>query len=241
MSERPSEHVDVLIVGAGISGIGAAYHLSQRLPGTTFAVLEAQHSFGGTWITHTYPGIRSDSDLHTFGYVFKPWRGKPIAAAAEILAYMGEVIDENDLGRHIRYHHTITTAEWSSADRQWTLTGIDTSRDEPFEISARFLYMCQGYYRHSHGHQPTWPGMERFQGPIVHPQNWPDDLDYRGKRVAVIGSGSTAATLIPAMAPDVELITMVQRSPTFFRSGRNVNELAEILREVDTPEEWTHE
>ena len=241
MSESPDEHLDVLIVGAGISGIGAAVHLTRRLPDTTFAVLEAKHSYGGTWITHTYPGIRSDSDLHTFGYVFKPWRGKPIAKADEILAYMGEVIDEHDLARHIRYHHTIHAAEWSSARRCWTVAGTDTSRGEPFTITARFLYMCQGYYRHSVGHQPTWPGMERFGGQIIHPQNWPDDLDYVGKKVAVIGSGATAATLIPAMAPDVELITMVQRSPTYFRSGRNVNELAELLREVDTPEEWTHE
>ena len=241
MTERQHEHVDVLIVGAGISGIGAAYHLTRELPGTTFVVLEAQHSFGGTWITHTYPGIRSDSDLHTFGYVFKPWKGKPIAAASEILDYMAEVIDENDLARHIRYHHSVSTAAWSSTTRQWTLTGEDTSTGEAYTITAGFLYMCQGYYRHAHGYQPTWPGMERFQGPIVHPQNWPDELEYRDKKVAVIGSGSTAATLIPALAPDVEQITMVQRSPTFFRSGRNVNELAEALREVDTPPEWTHE
>ena len=241
MSESPHEHLDVLIVGAGISGIGAAVHLTRRLPDATFAVLEAKHSYGGTWITHTYPGIRSDSDLHTFGYVFKPWRGKPIAKAEEILAYMGEVIDDNDLAKHIRYHHTIASAEWSSARRCWTVAGTDTASGEPFTITARFLYMCQGYYRHSVGHQPTWPGMERFGGLIIHPQNWPDDLDYVGKNVAVIGSGATAATLIPAMAPDVELITMVQRSPTYFRSGRNVNELAELLREVDTPEEWTHE
>ena len=241
MTETPQEHLDVLIVGAGISGIGAAVHLKRRLRGKTFAVLESKPSFGGTWITHTYPGIRSDSDLHTFGYEFKPWRGKPIAKAEEILAYMAEVIAEHDLTQHIRYNHTIATAAWSSADRCWTITGTDTGHEQPFTITARFLFMCQGYYRHSAGHRPTWPGTERFAGPIVHPQNWPDDLAYAGKRVAVIGSGSTASTLIPAMAPAVEQITMIQRSPTYYRSGRNVNELAELLREVDTPEEWTHE
>jgi cation diffusion facilitator CzcD-associated flavoprotein CzcO len=236
-----AEHVDVLVVGAGISGIGAAYHLTHRLPDTSFVVLESQHGYGGTWLTHNYPGIRSDSDLHTFGYGFKPWLGKPIATAAEILAYLGEVIDENDLARHIRYDHTIATAEWSSERRRWTLTGTNTATGEPFTISAGFLDMCQGYFRHSKGYQPTWPGMQRFAGTIVHPQEWPDDLDYRDKRVVVIGSGASAATIIPAIAPDVEHVTMLQRSPTYFRAGRNVNELAETLREVDTPEEWVHE
>ncbi len=235
------ERVDVLVVGAGISGIGAAFHLQRDLPGTSFVVLESQHDYGGTWRTHNYPGIRSDSDLHTFGFGFKPWRGKPIATAQQILDYLGEAIDENDLARHIRYDHTIATAVWSSADRRWTLSGTDTATGEPFTISAPFLYMCQGYYRHSQGYQPTWPGMEDFDGVIVHPQSWPADLDYRGKRMVVIGSGASAATIIPAVAPDVEHVTMLQRSPTYFRSGRNVNDLAEALREVDTPEEWTHE
>jgi cation diffusion facilitator CzcD-associated flavoprotein CzcO len=235
----PTE-LDVIVVGAGISGIGAAYHLSHRLPNKRYVVLEALESFGGTWLTHTYPGVRSDSDLHTFGYGFKPWVGKPIATADEIRAYLGEVIDENDLGRHIRYRHRIDTAEWSTATKRWTVIGHDAD-DEPFTMSAPFLYMCQGYYRHSKGYTPTWPGMERFAGQIVHPQTWPDDLDYRGKRVVVIGSGATAATIIPAMAPDVEHITMLQRSPTYFRAGRNAYELADMLREVNTPEEWVHE
>lgn len=234
------EETDVIIVGAGISGIGGAYHLQQRLPEKRFVILEAFDSFGGTWLTHTYPGIRSDSDLHTFGYGFKPWTGKPIATAQEILHYLGEVIEENGLDEHIRYRHRIETASWSTEDQRWTVAG-HTTDGEPFAVSAPFLYMCQGYYRHSEGYKPTWPGMDQFQGPIVHPQEWPDDLDYSGKRVVVIGSGATAATIIPAMAPDVEHITMLQRSPTYFRAGRNVNELAEVLREVDTPEEWVHE
>jgi cation diffusion facilitator CzcD-associated flavoprotein CzcO len=234
-------HVDVLIVGAGISGIGAAYHLRDRRPDTTFAVLEAEDSFGGTWHTHIYPGIRSDSDLHTFGFGFKPWHGKPIAPAGEILSYLGEVIDEHDLAAHIQYQHRIETAAWSDSDRNWRISGTRTDTDEPFTYTCRFLWMCQGYYRQRDGYQPSWPGMDDFGGTIVHPQRWPDDLDYAGKRVVVIGSGATAATLIPALAPHVDHVTMLQRSPTFFRVGRNVNELAESLREIDTPPEWVHE
>lgn len=233
--------VDVLVVGAGISGIGAAYHLRERRPGTSFVVLEAEPTFGGTWHTHTYPGIRSDSDLHTFGYSFKPWKGKPIAAAHEILDYLGEVIDDHDLERFINYRHRIATAAWSSDDERWTVAGTDEATGEPFEYACRFLWMCQGYYRQRDGYQPTWPGMDDFGGTIVHPQHWPDDLAYEGARVIVIGSGATAATIIPAIAPDVAHVTMLQRSPTFFRTGRNVNELAETLREIDTPDEWVHE
>jgi cation diffusion facilitator CzcD-associated flavoprotein CzcO len=236
-----AEHVDVLVVGAGISGIDAAYHLTTHRPDTSFVVLESQADFGGTWRTHTYPGIRSDSDLHTFGYGFKPWTGKPIATAQEILDYLGEVIDEHDLAEHIRYRHRIDTAVWSSEDARWTVAGVDTATDQPFEYTCRFLWMCQGYYRHAKGYQPTWPGMDDFGGTIVHPMDWSDDLEWQGKRVVVIGSGATAATLIPAMADDVEHITMLQRSPTYFRAGRNANELADTLREVDTPEEWVHE
>ena len=235
-----SEHFDVLVVGAGISGIGGAYHLGQQCPDKTYVVLETQESFGGTWLTHNYPGVRSDSDLHTFGYRFKPWTGKPIAPAPDILAYLGEVIDENDLARHIRYRHTIEAATWSTPDRRWTITGTDGDGDA-FEITASFLHMCQGYYRHRGGYQPEWPGTDDFHGTLVHPMDWPSDLDYQGKRVVVIGSGATAATLIPAMAPDVEHITMLQRSPTYFRSGRNVNELAESLREIEIDETWIHE
>ena len=194
------EHVDVVIVGAGISGVGGAYHLATQRPGTNFVVLENQETFGGTWITHTYPGIRSDSDLHTFGYRFKPWTGAPIASAEEILAYMGEVIDENDLAHHIRYRHQIDTACWSSAEKRWTLGVRHLDTDEQFTFTCNFLWMCQGYYRHCEGYTPEWPGMDRFDGPVVHPQQWPDDLNYEGKEVVVIGSGATAATIVPALA-----------------------------------------
>jgi monooxygenase len=236
-----TEHVDVLVVGAGISGIGAAYHLTHERPGTSFVVLDALDSFGGTWWTHRYPGIRSDSDLFTFGYRFKPWTGTPIATADEILRYLGEVIDENDLGRHIRYQHRIESATWSTDDRRWTVEATRTDTGETLHFTCNFLWMCQGYYRHSEGYTPGWEGMDRFEGRIVHPQTWPDDLDLAGKRVVVIGSGATAATLIPAIAEECEHVTMLQRSPTFFFVRPNSNELADTLRQLDIPDEWTHE
>jgi len=236
-----TEHFDVLIVGAGISGIGGAYHLTHQCPGTSFVVLEAKESFGGTWITHKFPGIRSDSDLHTFGYRFKPWVGPPIATAAEILKYMGEVITDNDLAKHIRYRHEIRAASWSSTDNLWTIEAVRTDTGEICRFTANFLWMCQGYYRHKEGYTPHWDGMQDFKGIIVHPQTWPEDLDYKGKNVLVIGSGATAATLIPAMAADVAHITMLQRSPTYFRAGRNAIELAEELRALQIDEVWIHE
>ncbi len=235
------EHVDVLIAGAGISGVGAAYHLKTQAPGTTWRVLEAKDSFGGTWVTHRYPGIRSDSDLYTFGYRFKPWTGKPIATADEILHYMGEVIDENGLGEGLRYRHRILNANWSSVDQRWHLVVHREDTDATFEMTAGFLWMCQGYYRHDEGYTPTWPGMADYRGRIVHPQTWPDDLDLAGKRVLVIGSGATAATLVPNIAGKCDHITLLQRSPTYFRTARNVNEFADMLRQLELPEEWTHE
>jgi cation diffusion facilitator CzcD-associated flavoprotein CzcO len=241
VTQTRTEHVDVLIVGAGISGIGAAYHLTQREPDKSFVVLDALDSFGGTWWTHRYPGIRSDSDLFTFGYRFKPWRGAPLASAEEILKYMGEVIEENDLERHIRYRHRITSATWSTDTRQWTVEATRTDTEETVTLTTNFLWMCQGYYRHAEGYTPEWEGMADFRGRVVHPQTWPDDLDLEGKRVVVIGSGATAATLIPAIADQCGHVTMLQRSPTFFFVRPNSNELADTLRDLDVPEEWTHE
>jgi cation diffusion facilitator CzcD-associated flavoprotein CzcO len=233
--------VDVLIVGAGISGVGAAYHLQQQCPDKRFVVLESQASYGGTWLTHRYPGIRSDSDLFTFGYRFKPWMGKPIATAEEILRYMGEVIDEHRLAPHIRYRHPIASAAWCSQSQRWTVQATNQASGEPLTVSAKFLWMCQGYYRHSQGYRPEWPGLADFAGQLLHPQNWPEGLDLTGKRVVVIGSGATAATLIPAIAGRCAQVTMLQRSPTFFITGRNANELADTLRQLDVPSEWTHE
>lgn len=234
-------HFDVLIVGAGISGIGAAYHLQHQCPDHSFAILEAQSGMGGTWRTHRYPGIRSDSDLFTFGYRFKPWTGPPIASAAEILTYLQEVIDDNGLEAHIRYSHRIDKAEWSSEDNRWTLEATNTGTAEKLRCSANFLWMCQGYYRHDEGYTPEWPGMDDFGGAIVHPQHWPDDLNYRDKRVIVIGSGATAATLVPAIAGDCAKVTMLQRSPTYFIAQRNANDLADTLRELDIDPAWIHE
>jgi cation diffusion facilitator CzcD-associated flavoprotein CzcO len=236
-----TEHFDVVIAGAGISGVGAAYHLTRQCPGTSFVVLETQKSFGGTWRTHRYPGIRSDSDLHTFGYRFKPWTSAPIATAAEILKYMGEVIEENDLGLHIRYQHRICSANWSSEQNLWTIEAMRADSGEAHRFTANFFWMCQGYYRHAEGYTPEWNDMTAFKGPIVHPQNWPDDLDYKDKRVVVIGSGATAATLIPAMARDCAHVTMLQRSPTYFRTGRNAIEITEALRQLQVDEAWIHE
>jgi len=241
-TEAPrTEHFDVAIVGAGISGVGGAYHLTKQCPGTSFVVLEAQESFGGTWLTHRYPGTRSDSDLYTFGYRFKPWTSAPIATRVEILDYMGDVIAEKGLDRHIRYRHTISSARWSSNDKLWTLQGTRTDTGEAVRFTANFLWMCQGYYRHSEGYTPEWSGMGDFKGVIVHPQNWPEDLDYTGKTVVVIGSGATAATLIPAIASECSHVTMLQRSPTFFRTGRNAIPLADELRELGIDEAWIHE
>jgi cation diffusion facilitator CzcD-associated flavoprotein CzcO len=238
---QKTEHFDVLIVGAGISGVGGAYHLTKQCPDKSFVVLEALDNFGGTWWTHRYPGIRSDSDLHTFGYRFKPWTSAPIASAAEILAYMGEVIAENHLTPHIRYCHKIVSANWSSKRNQWTIEATRTDTDEAVQVTANFLWMCQGYYRHSEGYTPGWDGMDSFKGKIVHPQTWPDDLDYQDKNVVVIGSGATAATLLPAIANDCAHVTMLQRSPTYFRTGRNAIALAEELRVLGIQEEWIHE
>ncbi|MGY4300955.1 hypothetical protein ACVWXN_009050 [Bradyrhizobium sp. i1.4.4] len=187
-TKQASEHFDVLIVGAGISGIGSAYHIEKQLPGTSYVILETQATFGGTWSTHRYPGIRSDSDLHTFGYSFKPWVGPPIATAEEILTYMNEVIEDNDIAPHIRYKHQINSASWSSEQNLWTIEATTTDTGEAKTFTANFLWMCQGYYRHSEGYTPEWKGMDRFKGRIVHPQSWPDDIDLANKKVVVIGS-----------------------------------------------------
>jgi cation diffusion facilitator CzcD-associated flavoprotein CzcO len=237
--DAKTEHFDVLIVGAGISGIGSAYHLQQQLPGKSFVILDALEAFGGTWRTHQYPGVRSDSDLYTFGYRFKPWTGTPIATGDKILAYMGEVVEENDLARHIRYRHRIIAASWSSEANLWT---VEAECDgAPVTFTAAFLWMCQGYYGHDQGYTPQWEGLERFKGVVVHPQQWPRDLDYRGKRVVVIGSGATAATLIPSIADDVAHVTMLQRSPTYFVPSRNVDDMADTLRGLEIDEAWIHE
>src|SRR6201996_423109 len=234
-------HVDVLIVGAGVSGIGAAHHLRDQSPDRTFVILDAQDNRGGTWWTHRYPGVRSDSDLFTYGYRFKPWRGPAIAAGEEILAYLDEVIDEDDLAGRIRYRHRVTAASWTAGDGRGTSEGVRDGTGQRLRYTTDFLWMCQGYYNHAKPYRPRWEGMDRFQGVIVHPQQWPGDLDLTGKRVVVIGSGATAATLIPAIAGEAEHVTMLQRSPSYFFAPPRTNELAVTLRALDIPEEWTYE
>ncbi|OAB55624.1 FAD-containing monooxygenase EthA [Phormidium willei BDU 130791] len=234
-------HFDVLIAGAGISGIGSAYHLQTQCPGKSYVILEKLETFGGTWHVHTYPGIRSDSDLYTFGYRFKPWIGPPIATAEEILSYMNEVIEENGIDRHIRYCHKITGASWSSAEKQWTVYATRSDTGERTHFTTGFLWMCQGYYELEKGYTPEWPGMEDFQGEIVHPQTWPEDIDLKAKRVVCIGSGATAATLVPAIAGECEHVTLVQRSPTYFYPAENRNELADELRRIGIDDMAVHE
>ena len=236
-----AEHFDVLIVGAGISGVGAGYHLQTQCPDKSFVILEGLDSFGGTWWMHRYPGVRSDSDLYTFGYRFKPWTGTPIATADEILKYMDEVIEENNLNDHIRYNHWIDSSSWSSEDKKWTIKGTNKVTGEPIEFTCNFLWMCQGYYKHAEGYTPEWEGMDDYKGRIVHPQTWPEDLDYKGKKVLCIGSGATTATVVPAIAGDCEHVTVLQRSPTYFIPGVNANETADLLRKLDIKEEWIHE
>ena len=235
------EAVDVLIIGAGVSGIGGACHLRTQCPGTSFVILEAQASFGGTWRTHRFPGIRSDSDLYTYGYGFKPWSGPAIATADEIRTYMAEVIEENELGPHIRYRHKVTAARWSSETARWDVEATRLEDGATVRFTARLLWMCQGYYRHEAGYTPQWEGMATFQGRVVHPQTWPEDLDCRGKRVVVIGSGATAATLIPALAGECAHVTMLQRSPSFYVTELGAAALAKELRPLGLDPALLHE
>ncbi|MHA7649179.1 flavin-containing monooxygenase [Mycobacterium sp. ML4] len=210
------EYVDVLVIGAGISGIGAAYYLQREHPNRSYTILEARAATGGTWDLFRYPGIRSDSDLHTFGYEFKPWRDEDaIATADKILAYLRETATENGIDRNIRFHHKVLGAAWSSADARWVVDVERTDTGERFQLSANWLFCAGGYYRYDVGYTPHFEGRERFTGQVVHPQHWPEDLDYSGKKVVIIGSGATAVTLLPAMAERAGHVTMLQRSPTY--------------------------
>ncbi len=222
-----TEFVDVVIVGAGISGISAAWHLQDRCPDKSYAVLERRADLGGTWDLFKYPGIRSDSDMFTLGFRFKPWESaKSIADGASIKAYIKDAAVENGIDKHIRYNTTVTSADWSDADQRWTVT---VERDgETAQLQAGFVFACSGYYNYDEGYTPEFAGTEDFRGTIVHPQHWPEDLDYADKKIVVIGSGATAVTLIPALANSgAGHVTMLQRSPTFIGSLPDVDPIAE--------------
>lgn len=234
------EHFDVLIVGAGLSGIGAAYHLQSQCPGKRYAILEGRDSIGGTWDLFRYPGIRSDSDMFTLGYSFRPWKeAKAIADGPSILRYMQDTAREYSIDRRIRFGHRITRASWSSADSRWTIEAERGQGQGSASLSCNFLYLCSGYYSYQAGYQPQFPGVEKFRGRVIHPQQWPQDLDYSGQRVVVIGSGATAVTLVPAMSDKAEHVTMLQRSPSYVMSLPSRDSIADRLRSL-LPEKLAH-
>ena len=227
-----TEHFDVIVIGAGLSGVGAGYRLQTRCPHKRYVILEARAEIGGTWDLFRYPGVRSDSDMHTLGYPFRPWKEpEAIADGARILNYVRETAREFGIDRHIRFRQRVISASWSSDDRRWT---VETRRDsgEINRYTCDFLYGCTGYYRYDAGYQPEFPGSEHFRGRFVHPQQWPEDLDYTGKKVVVIGSGATAVTLVPAMARTAEHVTMLQRSPSYVLSLPNHDPIARLVRRV---------
>lgn len=228
-----NDHLDVLILGAGLSGIGAACHLRRECPEKRFAILERRQNIGGTWDLFRYPGIRSDSDMYTLGYNFKPWTGtKILADGTSIREYVKEAARENEIEPHIRFGLKVVKAEWSSFDACWRVEALEEATGETHHFSASFLFSCTGYYNYDEGHRPSFPGEEQFGGEIIHPQHWPEDKPYAGKRVVVIGSGATAITMVPAMAGTAEHVTMLQRSPAYVASVPSEDRLSGALRRV---------
>lgn len=226
-----AQHFDVIVVGAGLSGIGAAYHLQTMCPDRTYVILEGRQDLGGTWDLFRYPGVRSDSDMHTLGYRFKPWTAaKSIADGPAILEYLRETVSENNIGRHIRFGHFVSRAEWSSDNAQWTVHTQDRATGQDVALTCNFLFMCSGYYSYKNGYTPAFAGIDKYEGTIVHPQKWPENLDYAGKKVVVIGSGATAMTLVPAMTATAGHVTMLQRSPTYVVSRPDNDPVADKLR-----------
>jgi monooxygenase len=233
-------HVDVLIVGAGLSGIGAAYTLQRDCPAKSYAILEGRERIGGTWDLFRYPGIRSDSDMYTLGYSFRPWvQGKAIADGSTILEYINETAADSGIDKKIRFGHRVKRASWSSQQALWTVEAEHGERVELLTITCSFLFVCGGYYSYAGGYTPQFAGQERFRGPIIHPQQWPEDLAYAGKRVVVIGSGATAVTLVPALAQQAAHVTMLQRSPTYVVAAPNHDKIAHWLR-GHLPSQWAY-
>ena len=231
---------DILIIGAGLSGIGAAVHLGKHCPSKRYRIYEARSAIGGTWDLFRYPGIRSDSDMHTLGYNFKPWTdAKAIADGPSIRKYVNDTADEYGVRKHISFDTKIVAANWSSADQAWTVTSENAVSGAQEKTTCRFLFMCGGYYSYDKGYRPDFPGEEAFRGQIIHPQHWPENLDYAGKKVVVIGSGATAMTLVPSMADKAGHVTMLQRSPTYVVSRPAVDGLANFLRKV-LPDQWAY-
>lgn len=223
--------LDVIVVGAGISGIAAGYHLQTRSPGQSYAILEARDAIGGTWDLFRYPGIRSDSDMYTFGFAFRPWTdGKVFADGPGIRNYVRDTAERYGITGHIRFGHRVAGASWDSASARWTIRA--ETADGPVELTARFLVMCSGYYRYDRGHEPEFAGAAEFRGEIVHPQKWAEDREYAGQRVAIIGSGATAVTLVPAMADKAAHVTMIQRSPTYIAGRPSRDGIADFLRRI---------
>lgn len=226
----PVEHFDIVIVGAGLSGIGAGYRLQTQCPRKRYVILEARSAIGGTWDLFRYPGVRSDSDMFTLGYPFRPWKKtRAVAGGPEILEYVRETAKEFGIDRHIRFQQRVVSASWSSEGARW-LINVDGENGEPLQYTCDFIYGCTGYYRYDTGYAPTFPGVETFRGRFVHPQHWPPNLDYAGKKVVVIGSGATAVTLVPAMAETATHVTMLQRSPTYILDLPNHDPLADLIR-----------
>ena len=226
------EHFDVIVVGAGLSGIGAGFHLQSRCPSRTYAILEGRGAIGGTWDLFRYPGVRSDSDMYTLGYSFRPWKEpKAIADGASILAYVRDTAKDFGIDRKIRFEHRVTEAAWSSEESRWTVTAEKGPSRERVTFTCNFLFACSGYYRYAAGYTPEFPGMERFRGRVVHPQRWTPDIEYAGKRVVVIGSGATAVTLVPELSKTAAHVTMLQRSPTYVLARPDEDALANWARE----------
>ncbi|WP_431474366.1 NAD(P)/FAD-dependent oxidoreductase [Marinobacter sp. KM021] len=227
------QHYDVLIIGAGVSGIGMACHLKRECPGKRFAILERRQSLGGTWDLFRYPGIRSDSDMFTFGYNFRPWTGgKVLADGASIKQYVADTAREHDVERNIRYGVAVKTADWSSEEKCWNLTAVNEKTGEAETYTASFLVGCTGYYNYDQGYKPDFPGEQDFKGQVVHPQHWPENLDYTGKKVVVIGSGATAITLVPTMAEKAAHVTMLQRSPTYLMPLPSTDKVTLAMQKV---------